>query len=267
MRITDIQYSMKKGLLYKEKREVDQFELYAFSHEAYNRLDVVTDETISFIRTKIDKVVQDYEEWQRIQKEEPERWKELAEQADRQDIDLEGQVDGLMLDTVYYEEEMTGLMEMKIIYAYKHLEINLKRLIAFAYPGTDTKSFYQWTNMASFLKAKSIDVSTLEGYYEVIQLQQVNNKAKHTGLVEGAVKEIPEFRLQDGFTVENLEAFYARVKSAPTTFLKSLNEAISREIYHFDNAKIESIAESLALRMDEDAARKFLTSFSSFYEK
>jgi len=45
-------------------------------------------------------------------------------------------------DIVFNEEQLLSLVEMKIIYAYKYLEINIKNLLAASFSLGSTKDFF-----------------------------------------------------------------------------------------------------------------------------
>ena len=48
---------------------------------------------------------------------------------------------------------LNAFAEMKVIYFFKSLEINMKSLIVLAYPNVITKGFYKWEIMISFFKS------------------------------------------------------------------------------------------------------------------
>ena len=53
----------------------------------------------------------------------PEKFQELEEQVERTGHSLYSQMHDYIRTAIYIEEELTTLFEMKIIYAFKHLEI------------------------------------------------------------------------------------------------------------------------------------------------
>ena len=248
------------------QREISQFNLATFSHDAYNRFDSVADQAIRQLEKENEKTGEDYNTWEKLKEEDPEKWNQLKEKYERKDMDFEGMVDGMMIDVIYRTEEMIVLMEMKIIYAWKHLEIHIKKLIATAYPGTDIKPFYQWSNLVAFLKSRMIAIEGLDNYTEIIQLQQVNNKAKHTDNIHEHLQHIPEFRGEYAASYENFADFYKRVKDAPQKFLTALSKAIFQELYAFDQDKIHSMAVGLALRMNKETALKLMQELNELYQ-
>src|SRR5436190_1315431 len=169
----------------QEQREMNQFAFFSLSHEANNRFDYIADEAIMRLETEIEKSCEAYSQLESIRQNEPEKWKRMEREAHERDMDLSGEFNSYALDTVYRTEEMIVLMEMKVIYAWKHLEIYIKKLISEAYPEINTKDFY---------------------------------------------------------------------------------EAIDRELYHFNQVRIESLAKSLILRMDKEAAKKFSETFDKLYQ-
>ena len=214
----------------QEQREMNQFAFFSLSHEANNRFDYIADEAIMRLETEIEKSCEAYSQLESIRQNEPEKWKRMEREAHERDMDLSGEFNSYALDTVYRTEEMIVLMEMKVIYAWKHLEIYIKKLISEAYPEINTKDFYKWNSLVAFLKSKGIRPDTLDGYAEIIQLQKVNNKAKHTELSCKELQSIPEFKDNGALSYESIEKFYGRVKNSPNKFLKALYEAIDREL-------------------------------------
>ena len=63
-------------------------------------------------------------------------------------------------DVVYREEQMYAIWEMQIIYAYKHLEINIKKLLNIAY-NYQKQNLYKFDILESFLKRKGINIKDL----------------------------------------------------------------------------------------------------------
>ncbi len=59
-----------------------------------------------------------------------------------------------LIDIEYTKEEIWALIEMKIIYAFKFLEINIKKLIKTTFSNTKTKNFYKGDSLNSFFKGK-----------------------------------------------------------------------------------------------------------------
>jgi hypothetical protein len=249
-----------------EQRDINQFNLATFAFDAHNRLDYATDQTINQLKDENEKAGQKYTEMEKMKAENPAKWKDLEEKVERMDINLDSQVDGYMIDIFYRTEEMVAIMEMKIIYAYKHLEINIKKLLSAAYPETNKRDFYKWEILIAFLKSKGIQPEELNGYREVKQLREVNNAAKHTDNIQNVLQHIDEFKGHNYISFEDLESFYHRVKGAPNNFLTALTGAIYKEIYSFDNSKIKMIAESIVLRMDKDQALQLTSAITAYYE-
>ena len=163
-------------------------------------------------------------------------------------------------------DELIALFELKIIYAFKHLEINLKKLLSTAYEHSPKKS-YKWENLMEFIKFRDIEPKSLKGYDEVNQLRIVNNSLKHSeNLLNDSLLRIQEFKGKETLLYEDLESFYERIKGAPSSFLHDLLEAIITDLYCFDNDRISKQAELLAERMDKTSALKFIDEFKKLYD-
>ena len=168
------------------------------------------------------------------------------------------EVGRLLGEQFWATQHLNTLSEMKIVYLFKCVEIAMKSLIRTAYPKTNTKDFYKWESMSSFLKTFNINVSTLRGYLEVNELRKVNNNIKHTDVVSDEVKIIKEFKDKGEFEFDDLEHFHDRVKVKSEEFIKDLGVAILVDLYTFDNGRIESIAKEYKNRMDADQLRKLV---------
>ncbi len=172
----------------------------------------------------------------------------------------------LHLDTEFYYEKLIALSEMNIVYAYKDFEINLKKLIGAAY-GVDTKQFYKWETIMKFLKLKGINPSSLEGFQQVSDLKNINNHIKHSvsPKIDKSIKSIPEFSKEENIEYDSLNQFYKRIKNAPLIFLDSISSEVDKDLYEFDSDKLRSIAEEMALRMDEETAMELIKELRRLY--
>ena len=110
------------------------------------------------------------------------------------------------------KEHLLSLLEMKVVYLFKSLEVIMKRMIHIAYPQVNFKDLYQWDSMKAFFKSKDIDISDFDGYNECTELRRVNNAIKHNGIINDEIKRLKEFKHQEEFNYLNLNLFYNRVK-------------------------------------------------------
>jgi hypothetical protein len=250
----------------ERKREWDRTGLQHFFLDLDNRLDPTAQKIVEELREKMEKLIASAQRLERIQKEETDRWAALQEDASRSDIDLDRQITDHYVDASYYEEELIAFAEMQIIYAYKHLEIHVNRLLKAAFSLDQPKGFYNWDAVAAFLKSKNIVTSELAYHQEFKELQAVNNMIKHGGVPDQKVKPIREFAGEDFISAESLLAFYERVRPVPKRFLEDLCDKICQELYHFDQHKLEQIARDLALRMDKKEAMQLNELLARLYE-
>lgn len=169
------------------------------------------------------------------------------------------------LDTHFMEEKLLALSEMKIVYLFKDFEINLKKLVGAAYD-TDTKDFYNWEKLSSFLKNKKIDIKKINNYKEIIELRDVNNAIKHSkSLCNEKTKNIPEFKSKRYISHIELYKFYKRIYKAPHLFIDAISVSIYNDLYMFDDDRLETIAELFALRMEKEIAQKFIDKLKAKY--
>lgn len=150
-----------------------------------------------------------------------------------------------------FSQHLRSLNEMRIIYLFKNLEINIKSIIKYAYPDVNTKEFYRWQILITFLEEKSIAVKTIIGYEEVIQLKEVNNALKHSDSFQQHLTRIHEFN--SGFSNTSLEQFALRVRPKVELFLEHLSAAVADERFSFADERIDKIVEEYFYRMDKSS--------------
>lgn len=158
---------------------------------------------------------------------------------------------------IHNEEELRSLLEMKIIYAYKFFEINIKNLLRASFDLKNSNNLYKWDNLVSFLGLKGINYEQIDGYKEINQLRIVNNTVKHSGQYDSKLSTVTEFSKSKQLTYESLDTFYERVKKCPLAFSQGLASAIHTVLYSFDESKLKKMATYFALRMTKADATKF----------
>jgi hypothetical protein len=156
-------------------------------------------------------------------------------------------------EIMFLEQELKAVTEMKIIYAYKDFEIKLKFLISASYQKIDISKMYKWDFIIDFLKTRSIDLKNVDSYSELEELRNVNNALKHSNIFESKV--LPkEFKNKKIITYKDILAFYSRIEEAPKKFLINLSSLFLKDLYEFDDNRINKIADRIALRMDKKNA-------------
>lgn len=171
-------------------------------------------------------------------------------------------------DYFYIDEindELLALGEIRIIYAYKYFEIQLKKLISTAFDDQSIYKLYRWNQIIDYLKLRNITPSNLPYYNEILQLKDANNTFKHSE-ENDKISYIPEFSDGEDISHLDLEDFYKRIKDAPRKFIEALAEVLEKELFEFDEKKLENLAKPLFDRMDKETAQKFIETFSKLYE-
>jgi hypothetical protein len=248
-----------------DKREQNKIGLETYFLDKTNMFDVAIDKLIAELKVGISKSQQEFDGFHKLRETDPERYAELVEKAQRYEIDIDQQQYETILDMINDEEKLLSLVEMKIIYAFKSLEINIKNLLRAAFTLQSTKDFYKWDNLIKFLKDKNIDAKLLKSYFEITQLKSVNNALKHSDDYETTLTAIQEFKDSDKITYSTLDHFYNRIKEAPNTFLQELISEIYSELYVFDENKIDEIAKAIVLRMGKENAYKLTDKINDYY--
>lgn len=228
-----------------DEKALNKFSLETYAVQLSNPFEPVFDKLIDGHIDKIKKLKESYVELEK-------RIAKPRKQDDTHELLVE--LSDVIQERTWLIDEIIALAEMKIIYAYKFLETNLKRVLRASMGVEHTKELNRWDAIKSFLKTKNIVIENLKGYKEVNQLREVNNAIKHSDEYTERLKGIPEFAASKNFTFNALNKFYIRVKDAPSDFLHALCLAISSELYDFDHNKLENIAQDIALRMDKKDA-------------
>ena len=163
------------------------------------------------------------------------------------------------IEIIFLYKELFAISEMKIIYAYKHFEIHLKFLIKASYPDTKESSFFKWESVIDFLKSKNIKLSDISNHKEIEELRNLNNSIKHSrNLINNKTKNIKEFIKKKEIDYEDLLIFYKRIEKSSSDFIFSLAKHIEKDLYNFDDKRIESIAQKILLRMDDKTVQKLI---------
>ena len=235
-------------------------------NQSINKLDRPVDEVISELKKDRDKEYSDFEYWFGLESSDPEHYNEIDEIANRTGHSLEIQMREHIESALYVEDELLALLEMKIIYAFKHLEINIKKMI-FHFYNELPNSKPKWHEMIDFLKKKNISINEIKEYKEVNQLRLVNNSLKHSHQsVDKSLTEIEEFKNGSIQNFESLESFYERVVESPSMFFCDLLDKVDKEVNDFNEMKIKKIAEKATNRMNKKTAEKLITEIKRMYK-
>lgn len=167
-------------------------------------------------------------------------------------------------DIIFLEEELKALAEMKIIYAYKHFEISLKFMIKASYKNVSENQMFKWEEVVNFMKTKNIDIKSVDKYKEISELREANNSIKHSSISKSKIP-IVEFKNKDLITYKDILEFYKRIENATFDFLASLNALIWKDLYEFDEERLNEIVEKIESRMEAEIAIKLANKILSKY--
>lgn len=242
----------------RDRREINQSNLDSFIYNKNNMFETSADLVINKLIEEKFSVDEKYKENAQVQ-EYRSNWFAQFEDESKIDVDLEIEISNYHFDNYCREEELWALMEMKIIYAYKFFEINIKKLLMGSFSLSSTKDFYKWNSLIAFLNSKNIEPKGIIGYSEIFQLREINNSLKHSDSIEERIiNKIPEFKEAQVITYKELGLFYNRVKDYPVKFLIELSTSIYDEIYNFNDDKINNMAIEITLRMEKKDALKLI---------
>lgn len=102
-------------------------------------------------------------------------------------------------------QQQLSLLEMKVLYLYKEVEIRLKTIIANQY-NKSTKQLSNLKLICDYFKSKGVNLEHFDDYGNLDSLRLVANDLKHSIKINKS-REIPEFTDLTEFTVESLEKF------------------------------------------------------------
>jgi len=158
----------------------------------------------------------------------------------------------------YITAYLNSLVEMKIVYLFKSLELTIKYLIRTAYPNIGVKSLFKWENIKDFFRNRGIDISIINGYLECIEVKKINNCIKHNGIVNEEIQTIPEFKGHSYLEHKSLEMFYNRINKEVENFCIALKEKIKEDLYLFSNERLTQLTDDFHERMDDRTMKEFI---------
>lgn len=128
----------------------------------------------------------------------------------------------LSFDALNLRGKLSAIGEMRIVYLYKSLEINLKGMIQALF-GNEK---YQWTDAGEITVFKKylIDTKGLEGYPQINLLRKVNNAIKHNDDLHHVLRtKFPEFVNTHSFMdYEDFDTFYHTTLPYCSKFLQDV---------------------------------------------
>lgn len=250
-----------------DRRELNQMSLDTFLLDKENILDFPVDKLITQLKLDHEKNHQELIELAELHLHNRELYEEKQEAFERNGSSLREYEYHCIQEMQFIEDEAFVLLEVKIIYAYKHFEITFKKLLASAYDDKNAKKLYNWREFTQYLISKNIDIRSVNGFKEVDQLREVNNSLKHSSEISNeTIKKIEEFKKKKSFEAKDLEDFYLRVKKYPKIFLQNLVIKISENLYDYDSKRLIEISNMFALRMDKKSAEEFCNNLLNLYK-
>lgn len=164
------------------------------------------------------------------------------------------------------KQQWLAINEMRVLYLFKSLEISLKSLIATAYPSTNIRDLYKWDSIIYFFIQKDIDIKKVDGYKEANELRRLNNNLKHSQDLDADVMGILEFKNAEFIDSQMIESFLDRIDEKLKSFQRSLIKEVRRDLYDFDEERLNSIAKEYFKRLDKDQANILVTKIRQLYK-
>ncbi|WP_417556950.1 hypothetical protein [Mesoflavibacter zeaxanthinifaciens] len=231
-----------------------------------NKFDRPVNELIKELKSEREKQFTNYNYWEDLESSDSECYFKFEEIANQSGHSIDIQKLEYLETALFIEDELFALLEMKIIYAFKQLEINIKKIIRHYYqelPNSKPK----WHEIERFFKKQNIILNKIHGFQEVNELRLVNNTLKHSDeSIDETIMKIEEFKNSSIQNIESLDKFYERIEEFPALFITSLMEIIEKETSNFNQQKIERIAKKATNRMDKDIAEKLIIEIRKKYK-
>ena len=227
---------MTESEKYRQKREVSRLGLQTFFlNVENNHYDFVSNKLIKDLEKKLDKLEKQIES----------------------DIKEPGYMKHM--EIYFLKKELFAVSEMKVIYAYKHFETHLKFLLKASYQEIKESRLYKWEIVEDFLKSKKINPKEISDYVELRDLRNLNNAIKHArNILDNKTKNITEFQNKTELKYTDLLKFYKRIEDSGFNFLKSLSNEIDKDLYEFNDDRLEKISKKLVSRMDSKTINKLI---------
>lgn len=192
----------------------------------------------------------------------------LIKDLEKKVVELNSQIDsdekgaGYMkhMEVYFLDKELYAVSEMKILYGYKHFETHLKWLLKVSYSSEiNERQLFRWENIEDFLTSKKIYPKELSNYAELRDLRNLNNAIKHSlNILDNKTMNIREFQNKKDLNYTDLLSFYSRVENSSLNFIQSLSDRIEKDLYEFDNERIENISDKIVSRMDAKTVSKLI---------
>ena len=235
-------------------------------NHSINKFDRPVNELIKELKIELEKQYADFNYWDDLEVSNPGKYNQFDEIANQTGHSLDIQKREDIESAMFIEDELFALIEMKIIYAFKHLEINIKKMIRHYYNELPT-SKPKWHEIERFFKRQNISLNKIQGFQEVDELRLVNNSLKHShDNIDQSIMKIEEFKNGSIQSFETLDKFYERIEDFPALFFTSLMEIIEKETSDFNQKKLEQIAEKATNRMNKDNAEKLIIEIRNKYK-
>lgn len=168
------------------------------------------------------------------------------------------------MNIYFLEKELFAIAEMKIIYAYKHFETHLKFLIQASYQDVKESKLFKWEFVKEYLRTKKIAINEIDNFQEINELRELNNSIKHSrNIINDKTKNIRELGGKTKLTYMSLINFYNRIENSPYKFILSLSDKIDKDLYEFDDKRLDEIKDKLAIRMNNETIEKLIKKLKS----
>jgi hypothetical protein len=190
--------------------------------------------------------------------------KEYAESGipNEEDVQILEDLGDCSMHIGWLHENLCAIAEMKIVNLYKSLEIDTKHILSVIYENSNSKQFFRWEMLISFLKTNNIQPESLTGFAETNQLRIVNNQIKHGGQLKDEIKNISEFTNIEIFSYDSLNVFLQRIEQPVNNYFTALSKKVYEDKYEFSDDRLDKIVADYKKRMNKETLDKLIDKLS-----
>lgn len=188
-------------------------------------------------------------------------WAKLSgeEEPTAEDLDIYEGIADLAEAIEWNSNQLYALNEMRVIYLFKDIEIEMKTLLNTAFASVNIKKLFNWEVISTVCKENNIRLEEIDGYKQVNELRQLNNSIKHSDyLDDNCVKIIGINGSDEEDYSEALENFCNQIEPKIATFKERFAKLVADELYEFPISKLNGMAMDLTERMDKEDALRYI---------
>lgn len=162
--------------------------------------------------------------------------------------------------------QLYALNEMRVIYLFKDIEIEMKTLLNSMFSSVNIRKLFNWEVISTVCKENNISLDKIDGYNEVNELRQINNSIKHSDYLDDTCLKILGLDGTEDIDYSYaLEIFCIQIEPKITAFKQQFAQLVADELYEFSNSKLNDMAMDLTERMDKEDAKRYIEKLKHWF--